>query len=133
MLDCFGGSHAGVFDEIDEKTIRWEVGAREFEDPGRDSGREQQILSFGRGVFVDKFENFLDVLLKALFQHLICLIKARYLQVRQLDCSSVQQIKQSPWSAHNDVATLSDLSHLVMHVCTSIHSYHWKIILIFQF
>jgi hypothetical protein len=62
-----------------------------------DGCREEQILSFCGAVLPYELEDFLDVFLEALFQHLICLVKASYLQVGQLDRPSLQQVNQSSW------------------------------------
>lgn len=83
MLHGFRSAYFWIFDEVDKLPAGGEVSAGEVDDPGRDCSREEQILCFLRGsVLADELEDPLNVLLEALLQHLVCLIKASYLQVR---------------------------------------------------
>lgn len=63
------------------------LGSGELDHPGGDGCREEQILSLRRPVFANVLKDFLDVFLETLFQHLICLVKASYLQVGELNGS----------------------------------------------
>lgn len=49
-------------------------------------------------MFLDVLEHFLNVLLETLLQHFICLIKASYLQLREIDDTSFKQVQESPRS-----------------------------------
>ncbi len=98
MLHGLGGTYLRILDQIHKFTIRREILPGEVEHPRRDCCRKQQILGFLRSMLFYIFEHFLDVLLKPLLQHLICLIKASYLQLRQVDNTPLKQVQQSPRS-----------------------------------
>lgn len=78
-------------------------------------------------MLADVLKDLLDVLLEALLQHLICLVKASYLQVGQLDGAPLQQVNQPPRCRHDDVAPVSDLTHLLVDVTTPVHRHHLEI------
>ena len=78
-------------------------------------------------MLADELENLLDVLLEALFQHLICLVKASYLQVGELDGTPFEQVNEPSGGGHDDVASVSYLSHLFLDVTSSIHCYDFEI------
>jgi hypothetical protein len=81
VLNGLGGPNFVVLDEVDEVAVRREIGPGEFDHPWGDGCREQQILSFGGPVLANILKYLLDVFLETLFQHLICLVKASYLQM----------------------------------------------------
>ena len=66
MIDCFRCPDLGIFDQIDELSVRREVGAGELDDPRGDGGREKEILSLRGCVFVNELEDFFNVLLEPL-------------------------------------------------------------------
>lgn len=76
---------------------------------------------------MNELEYFLDVLLEPLLQHFICLVKASYLQVGKPNGASLKQVDQPPWRRHNDVATIPNLTHLLLNIAPSIHCHHFEI------
>ena len=127
MGDCLAGSNFCVFDEVDDDAFVRKVGPGKLHYPGRDRCRKKQILGLGGSVFPNEFENFLDVLLEPLFQHLICLVEASYLQVRKADGPPLKQVDQPPRCRHDYVTSIPDLPHLFMDVASSVHGHHLKI------
>lgn len=127
VFDGFRGPDLGVLDEVDEFTVGREVFAGEVDDPGRDSCRKEQILCFSGAILSTVFENLLDVFLKALFQHFICLIEASYLQVGELDAPPLEQVNQSARGRYHDVATVSNLANLLVNVASSVYCHYLKI------
>ncbi len=81
VFNGLGGPDFVILDQVDEVAVRREVGPGEFDDPRGNGCREQQILSFRGSVFSNILKYLLDVFLETLFQHLICLVKASYLQM----------------------------------------------------
>ncbi len=96
MFNGLGGPNFVVLDEVDEMAVRREVGPGEFDYPWGDRCREQQILSFRGSVFSNILKYLLDVFLETLFQHLICLVKASYLQMGEPNRPPLKQVNQSP-------------------------------------
>jgi hypothetical protein len=78
-------------------------------------------------VLADELKDLLDVFLEALLQHLICLVKASYLQVGQLDGAPLQQVNQPTGRRHDNVAPVSDLPHLLVDVTAPVHRHHLEI------
>ena len=74
VVNCLRCSNFGVLDELNEVPFGREVEPTKLENPGGDGGREEEILGLGGAIFADKFKNCLNVLLKALLQHFVCLI-----------------------------------------------------------
>lgn len=78
-------------------------------------------------MFPNELEDFLNVLLETLFQHLVCLVKASYLQVRQLNGPSFQQVNQPSWGRYDYIATVPDFTNLLLNVAPPIHCHHLEI------
>ena len=78
-------------------------------------------------MFLDELENLFNILLESLLQHLVCFIKACYLQVRQLNGASFQQVNQPSRGGNDDVAAVSDLPHLLMNVAAAVHRHDLEI------
>lgn len=74
-----------------------------------------------------KLEDLLNIFLEPLFQHLICLIKASYLQVGQLYGTPFEQVNQSPGRGYNDVAPITYLSDLLMNVTAAVHCHDFEV------
>jgi hypothetical protein len=127
VLNSLGSPDIGVLDEVDYFTVRREIFAGEVDDPGRDSCRKEQILCFSGAILSTIFENLLDVFLKALFQHFICLIEASYLQVGELDAPPLEQVNQSARGRNHDIASISNLAYLLVNVTATVHCDHIKI------
>ncbi len=128
MLYCFRSPNVGVFDQVDELAVGWEVYAGQFDYPRGDGCREKQVLGLLlRSVLFNELEDLLDVLLEALLEHLVCLIKASYLQVGKLNGASLKQVYQPSRCRHDYIATIANLPNLFMDVASSVDCHNLKI------
>lgn len=124
VLDALGRLQFAVLHEVDEFAVIGQVFLRQVVHPARNGRRKQQVLGLSVGVLAHILEDLLDVLLEALSQHLIRLVKAHDAQVVQPDDASLQQVEQATGSRNDDVGPSLDFADLVSHVRPAVHRHH---------
>jgi hypothetical protein len=124
VFDGLGNSHLGIADQVNFLAFWVLVFFGNAAHPVRHGGREQQGLRFLAGFFHHCPENFFNVFLESLLQHLIGLVQNEALEAVELDGSSVDEVQQSARSGDDDIRASLDVAELVPHAVAAIDSMH---------
>lgn len=75
-------------------------------------------------MFLNKLEYFLNILLEALPEHLISLIKADHPQIIQLNNPPLQQVQQPAWRRNNNICASPNLTDLIAHMRAAVNGHY---------